>query len=141
MQVSAARMAFYMERAATYFFKHKYTWTDIDGEPVLDGMGQPTYDEWNNQIYIDSAPIADKDCLFLWKDVSTQTQDGLVIVKTPTLYVPHDDIIDLGDNIANVLDQSATIILVSAVVESVNTVANFGPSVCKVLTLGGAVTV
>lgn len=126
-----------IQKTVTRFLKHTYTYisnNSIPGDP-------PTYDEWGNQIFTDAAPITGKQCLFLYEDVLSETEQGAATIHTPTLYVLHNDPVIVGDLVQNVQSRNGTVLLASAIVESIDFTAEGGDATVKVLRLSGANTV
>lgn len=128
----------YLRRVVDKFLKHTYTLTTVT--PVLDGDEQPTYDEYGNQIYEDSDPETDKDCIFLWEEVFSADDRGSNVLRTPTLYVRYDDTISEGDKVTDVTDEDGNVLISTATVHTVNPTAEAGGAVLKVCRLSGART-
>lgn len=139
--LNSSRMSIYLRRAAKRFLTHTYTWVDNDTVPVLDEEDNPTYNEWDQPIVEDATPVTDKRCLFLFEDVVSDQGNGPVTTKVPTLYVLHDDPVSVDDVVTNVQSRDGTVLLESARVESIDSTAEAGDAVMKVLRLSGAVTV
>lgn len=133
-------MAFYLRRSAARFLTHTYTWTDVDATPVLD-TGQPTYDSEGNQIYTNAAPVVGVVCLFLWEDIEVVNAQGRILLRTPSLYVLHNDPVAEADLITNVLGRDGTNLYAAGTVQTVDPTTEVGDSVLKVLRLSGAVTI
>ena len=128
----------YLRRVGARFLKHTYTLTTTT--PVLAG-GEPTYDDNGNQIFENADPETGKACLFLWEESVDVTEAGGAILRTPTLYVFHDDTIVEGDTITDVADEEGTALLTQATVQTINPTAEGGSAVLKVCRLTGAITI
>ena len=137
----SSRLPVYLRRMARRFLTHQYTWIDNDSIPVLDINDDPTYDDLGLQIMSDADAIPEKPCLFLYDEVVSNSVAGPVTLRVPTLYVLHDDPISVNDVVSNVLDRDRqTVLLKSALVESIDTTAEVGNAAIKVLRLSGAST-
>lgn len=135
------RASKYIQRAMKRMLVHTYTLTDTYAVPVLDVKGDPTYDEWGNQLYTDVIDTTVNPCLFLWEDIITETERGRIVLKQPTLYVKHNDMIGVNDTVTNVRSANGTLLLEAATVNEIDSTAEFGDSTVHVLRLRGAVTV
>ena len=133
------RLVTYLQRSMARFFAHTYTWIDVDATPVLSS-GMPTYDSEGNQIFTNASPITSKPCLFLWDDISTTDDTGIVIVRTPTLYVPFDDAINVGDTVQSIATHLGVVLITEAHVQTIDGTAETGDMTMKVVRLSGAQT-
>src|SRR5688572_27839668 len=112
------RLAAYLQRATAVFLVHKYTWIDVAS------VDTNTIDEEGRPVFEDSEPEYDKPCLFLWEDLQSQPDSGLsTLVRTPTLYVPHDDEINVGDYVQAVVSRDNTTLLLNSQVLSIDSTA------------------
>ena len=136
----SSRLDTNLRRTMKRFLTHTYTWIDNDKVPVLED-GEPTYDEYGNQVFTDADAVEDKPCLFLFEEIVSNTATGAIASKVPTLYVLSDDEVASKDVISNVRDRSGTVILESAFVESVDPTSEVNNSALRVLRLSGAETV
>lgn len=129
MTTFSRRLSTNLRRAVRRFFTHTLEWTaateDVDGNISYDGQ----------------TPTEEVPCVFLWQDTTTDAPEGPVTQKIPVVYVDSSYDIQPNDLITNVLDKDALgVLLVSAVVSTVDPTAEGGLSVMNVLTLKGAVT-
>ena len=137
--INSSRMATYLRKSAKRFLTHTCTLNPINRNEVP--VTEDSNDEWDNQLYVDETPVTELPCLFLWEDVQKNEPSGVIIVKTPTLYVLQDDDVLAGDSVSNVLARDgSTVLLSSALIESIDATAEVGNPALKVLRLTGATT-
>lgn len=112
------RLPDFLRTAIAGFYPHLYTWTPDGGSATI---GRP--------------------CLFLWQDIEVTNERGIILQHTPTLLVPYDDDIAVGDLVTDVKDDDNLILLSAGTVDSIDPTAEVGRSVTKLCRLSGATTV
>lgn len=124
-----------LQRVIKIFLKHTYTYIDVAS--VASGDDNGGY----NDIMLDADPITEQKCLFFFEDIETSTSSGIILMHTPTLYVLHNDPIQVKDNVSNVLNEDGLVLLESASVMSIDNTAEIGGAIVKVCRLSGATAV
>lgn len=130
-----------MNRTLKRFLVHKCTYTDVDSVPVLDGFGQPTYDELGDPIMENATPVTDISCLFAYEDILSTTEEGQSLLHTPILYLPTTQSVRSGSLISNVISRDSSVLYVRGIIETIDLVSEFGVSIIKKLGLSGVTTV
>jgi hypothetical protein len=117
-----------MVRTLGLMLTHTYTRSTVTGGDE---------DAWGDEAAMPGAGTSGLRCLYgsevrLLRDQSVRDEYGSRTIKVPTLFVPPDDPLAVGDVVTNVLDASGTVVQAGPfVVESVNMNAELGVSVLK----------
>ena len=83
-------------------------------------------------------PVTGKKCSYRQTRRLRLTEGDRVTVDTPTLTVPHDDVIKVGDEVSDVRDSDGQVLLVGPVrVETIEASAGLGPTLQKRAVLRG----
>lgn len=99
--------------------------------------GEPTdaVDEDYQQIPGDETRTSGLPCLYMSLKKLVSTQQGAVLQDVPTLTVYHDDALDVGWRVENVLDKESRVLVTSGTVTSFDPSAESGASALKVAVL------
>lgn len=100
----------------------------------------PATDAWGNPVVEDGPTTIGLPCLYMSSKRLVVRDGGTVLLDVPTLTVYDDDALAVGDRVA-VTTRGATVLVVSAVVESFDPSAESGESALKVAILGSATAV
>jgi len=131
------RLARAVRRALRPLLAHTYSRVRVGTTPTLDDDVQTT-DDWGNPQATNATAVTGLPCLYLASRRLRTDGGGSVVVDTPTLTVPHDDPLAVGDFVQNVADKDGTVLVAYAVVESIDPAAEAGASVLKVAVLRSA---
>lgn len=98
--------------------------------------GAGVQDAHFNETAEPGTPVSGLPCVFLWSDRLVIDEGGRTTVKTPTLYVPYDDPLAVGDEVTNVIDRDGTVLLAGpALVDTIDPAAESGGSAIKIAVL------
>lgn len=116
-----------VRRVVNSFLIHRYTRVPMSGG---------TEDTWKDIDEVPGTGVTGQKCQYSVKDTYVKTDEGTIVVKTPTLTVLWNDPVSTGDLVKDVVTRGGQVLLVGpAVVETVDPVAELGESVEKILTL------
>lgn len=137
MSLPGLRLARAVRRALRPLLAHTYSRVRVGTTPTLDDDVQTT-DDWGNPQVTNSTATTGLPCLYQATRRLRTDDGGSVVVDTPTLTVPHDDPLAVGDYVQSVADKDGTVLVAYAVVESFDPAAEAGASVLKVAVLRSA---
>ena len=121
------RGVLHVRRIVRQFLVHRYTRVPVGGG---------TEDTWNDIEEVPGTPVLAQRCQYSVKDNYVKTDEGVVLIKAPTLTVLWNDPVGVGDLVKDVKTRQGVVLLAGpAVVETVDPVAEMGEPVEKILTL------
>lgn len=138
MSMPGLRLARAVRRAMRPLLAHTYSRVRVGTTPTLDEELDQTEDAWGSPQATNATAVTGLPCLYLASRRLRTDDGGSVVVDTPTLTVPHDDPLAVGDYVQNVADKDGTVLVAYAVVESFDPAAEAGSSVLKVAVLRSA---
>jgi hypothetical protein len=119
-----------LQRVAVRAMTMTYTRT-----PVTAG----TVNTWNEQTSVPGTPVSGLPCLYSAEDQLISDAEGTRTVSVPTLYVPPDDPLAVGDLVSAVSDRNGAVLLAGPLtVETINPNAEAGASVLQTARLRGS---
>ena len=137
MSLPGLRLTRAVRRAMRPLLAHTYSRVRVGVTATLVDDVQ-TQDTWGNPQAANATVATGLPCLYQASRRLRTDDGGSVIVDTPTLTVPHDDPLAVGDYVQAVTDKDGTVLVAYAVVESVDPAAEAGASVLKVAVLRSA---
>lgn len=116
--------------ALSVVMTHTYTRTPV---------GVSAADDWNDATTSSGTPVAAQPCRYSADDTVLRANVGrTVLVSMPTLTVPSDDPLKVGDLVSAIKDQTGAVLLAGPLrVDSINPNAEIGASIQKVARLIG----
>ena len=137
MSLPGLRLTRAVRRALRPLLGHTYSRVRVGTTPTTVDDVQ-TEDAWGNPQATNATAVTGLPCLYQATRRLRTDDGGSVVVDTPTLTVPHDDSLAVGDYVQNVADKDGTVLVAYAVVESFDPAAEAGASVLKVAVLRSA---
>lgn len=136
--VSGLRLSRTVRRALRPLLTHTYARVRVGTTPTLDDADEQTEDAWGNPQATNATSVTGLPCLYQSSRRLRTDDGGSVVVDTPTLTVPHDDTLTVGDYVQNVTDRDGTGLVAYAVVDSIDPAAEAGASALKIAVLRSA---
>lgn len=100
---------------------------------------QGAEDAWGDTADTPGTAATALPCVLVWADRLVVDDAGRRTVRVPTLHVPYDDVLAVGDLVTAVADFSGTTIADGPMtVETIDPAAGLGSSALKIAVLGGA---
>ena len=137
MSLPGLRLTRAVRRAMRPLLGHTYSRVRVGTTPTTVDDVQ-TEDAWGNPQATNATTVTGLPCLYLSSRRLRTDDGGSVVVDTPTLTVPHDDPLAVGDFVQAVTDKDGAVLVAYAVVESFDPAAEAGASVLKVAVLRSA---
>lgn len=127
MPTLPASLARTIRRALRPLLANTYTRT-----PIVAGVQDSHY----NETSVPGEPVSGLPCAYLVTDRLIVDEGGRRTVGVPTLYVPHDDVLSVGDEVSAITDREGTVLNAGPlVVETIDMAAEAGASTIRIAVL------